>query len=165
MSSSSINANESAGKGDEDQSLALEPSSNATLHWVFLGISSVVVLLAVVFQVRGEEQVIIPGLNVPLPGTCTFKQYVGADCPGCGLTRCFVSMAHGKVDRALHFNPVGILFFVIVATQIPFRSVQLWRLKRGLGELSFGWWPYWLLIVVLIALLVQWAIRMVLLIV
>ena len=135
---------------------------DTTLHWVFLGISSVVVALALLLQVRGEEQVIVPGVGIPLPGTCTFKQYVGADCPGCGLTRCFVSMAHGRVKRAWHFSPVGIIFFAVVASQIPFRTIQLWRLNRGRGELSLGWWGYSALVLVLIALLVQWGVRMVL---
>lgn len=136
-------------------------STDATLHWVFLAISGAVVLLAVILQVRGEERVVIPGVNVPLPGTCTFKEYFGADCPGCGLTRCFVSMAHGRVDRALHFNPVGIAFFVIVAMQIPFRSLQLWRMKCGQSEIGFGWWGYSLLVFVLVALIIQWVIRLI----
>ncbi len=145
---------------DENEAAPYSGRPDATVHWVFLGISTVVVALALLLQVRGEEQVVVPGIGIPLPGTCTFKQYVGADCPGCGLTRCFVSIAHGQVGRAWHFNPVGIVFFAVVASQIPFRTVQLWRLKRGRLELSLGWWGYSTLIFVLIALLIQWGIRM-----
>lgn len=130
-------------------------------HWVFLSMSAAVVLLAILLQVHGEEQVVIPVLDVPMPGTCTFKRYVGADCPGCGLTRCFVSMGHGQLDRAWHFNPVGIAFFAIVAFQVPFRSFQLWRLNRGSAEITLGRWGYSMMGIVLVALLVQWAVRMI----
>ena len=131
-------------------------------HWIFLGISLAVVLLAVLLQVRGEEQVVIPAIGVPLPGTCTFKQYVGADCPGCGLTRCFVSMGHGQLEQAWHFNPVGIAFFAIVAFQLPFRAIQLWRLNSGAAEVRLGWWGYSTMAMVLAALLAQWIVRMIL---
>ncbi|MDA1048937.1 MAG: DUF2752 domain-containing protein [Planctomycetota bacterium] len=134
---------------------------DTALHWTFLGISAVVVLLAVLLRVRGEEQVIIPGIGIPLPGTCTFKEFVGADCPGCGLTRCFVSMGHGQLERAWHFNPVGIVFFAIVASQIPFRAIQLWRLKYRAAEIRLGWWGYSTMVLVLAALLVQWIVRLI----
>jgi hypothetical protein len=130
-------------------------------HWIFLGLSSAVVLLAVLLQVHGEEQVVLPGIGVPLPGTCTFKQYVGADCPGCGLTRCFVSMGHGQLGRAWHFNPVGIAFFAMVAFQIPFRAIQLWRLNSDGAEIRLGWWGYSMMTLVLAALIVQWIVRMI----
>lgn len=136
--------------------------TDTVLHWVLLGVSSAVVLLALLLQVRGEEQVVVKGIGIPLPGTCTFKQYIGADCPGCGLTRCFVSMGHGQLERAWHFNPVGVAFFALVASQIPFRTVQLWRLKSGVDEIRLGWWGYSMMAIVLAALLVQWIVRMIL---
>ncbi len=140
----------------------VQQQSDTVFHWVLLGISSAVVLSAVFLQVSGEGRVVLPGSGIPLPGTCTFKQFVGADCPGCGLTRCFVSMGHGQLTRAWHFNPVGVAFFAIVASQIPFRSVQLWRLRSGVDELRLGWWGYSTLLLVLAALLVQWVVRMIL---
>ena len=133
--------------------------TDSTFHWTFFWISTAVVTLALVFQVRGEEQVVIPGIQFPLPGTCTFKKLTGADCPGCGLTRCFISMAHADVQRAWHFNPVGMLLFVVVAGQIPFRAVQIWRLRSGLTEIRLGWWGYSVLTFVVAGLLMQWAIR------
>ncbi|MCA9119594.1 MAG: DUF2752 domain-containing protein [Planctomycetaceae bacterium] len=158
LSPSNLNERVMAKSGDGER---LYDRPDTTFHWVLLGISSVVVLLAVLMQVRGDEQVILPGVDLPLPGTCTFKQFVGADCPGCGLTRCFVSMGHGQIRRAWHFNPVGIFFFAVVASQIPFRSVQLWRLKSGANEICLGWWGYSMMLIVLGALLIQWILRMI----
>ncbi len=134
---------------------------DTVLHWTLLGISSAVVLAAVLLRVHGEERVVLPVVGIPLPGTCTFKQFVGADCPGCGLTRCFVSMGHGQLGRAWRFNPVGVVFFAVVASQIPFRAIQLWRLKRGVAEIRLGWWGYSTMLLVLAALLVQWVVRMI----
>ena len=142
-----------------DGPLPDEPLDGA-LHWVLLGLSASVVALAIVLQVR-EGHVVIPVIDVPLPGTCSFKAYAGVDCPGCGLTRCFVSMAHGQVGRAWHFNPVGIFFFVIVVTQVPFRTLQIWRLRQGREEVRLGWWGYWLMLGVAVALMLQWAVRLI----
>jgi Protein of unknown function (DUF2752) len=145
---------------DDSLNEPLSHQADTMLHWTLLVISAAVVLLALVLQVRGEEQVVVPGIGMPLPGTCTFKKYVGANCPGCGLTRCFVSTAHGELGRAWHFNPVGIAFFVVVISQIPFRTIQLWRIRRGLPEIYLGWWGYSLMLIVMGALLVQWVIRL-----
>lgn len=161
MQTSPCNLNSPAVTDESDEDRQCD-RPDTVLHWVLLGISSAVVLLAVLMQVRGEEQVVLPGIGMPLPGTCTFKQFVGADCPGCGLTRCFVSMGHGQLQRAWHFNPVGIFFFAVVASQIPYRTVQLWRLRSGVDEIRLGWWGYSMMLIVLGALLIQWVVRMVL---
>jgi len=155
------NLNASVVAPDAGSAEPAQDRPDTVLHWTFLGMSAAVVLLAVLLQVHGEEQVVVPGIGVSLPGTCTFRQYFGADCPGCGLTRCFVSMGHGQLERAWHFNPVGIAFFAIVASQIPFRAIQLWRLKSGVAEIRLGWWGYSMMVLVLAALLVQWIVRMI----
>ena len=108
----------------------------ATNHWTLLVLSIVILLLSLTLDVPAERRVVIPGLNMALPELCTFRQFTGQDCPGCGLTRCFISMAHCDLPRAWHFHPVGVFFFFIVLTQIPFRIYQLTRLRRGLRPLS-----------------------------
>jgi hypothetical protein len=37
--------------------------------------------------------------------------------------------------------------------------VQLWRIRRGLPELRFGWWAQWWLGTVAVAMLAQWIVR------
>ena len=162
MRSSTSNPIASFAVEQEESHEPLPHRPDTVLHWTLLGISSAVVLLAVLLRVEGERRVVVPGLGVPLPGTCTFKQYVGADCPGCGLTRCFVSMGHGQLQRAWHFSPVGVAFFAIVASQIPFRVIQLWRVKRGSPEIRLGWWGYSAMLLIVAALLVQWVVRLIL---
>lgn len=103
-------------------------------QWTMLIASAIVLGLALVLSVPGsarEEQVIVPILNQPLPPLCTSKILFDRECPGCGLTRCFISMAHGDLSRAWIFNPAGVYFFLLVLAQIPYRTWQLSRLYRG----------------------------------
>ncbi|MCA9155111.1 MAG: DUF2752 domain-containing protein [Planctomycetales bacterium] len=129
-------------------------------HLTLLIPSVIVLLLSVVMSVRSETAVVIPLLNTPLPEVCSFRRMFQMDCPGCGLTRCFISMGHGQVRRAFEFNPVGVGFFLVVAGQIPYRLTQIVRLRRGLPEWSLGWFGYSLLVIVSGALLVQWIIKL-----
>ena len=88
---------------------------------------AIVVFLALVLSVPGtarEEQVIVPVIGRALPPLCTSKILFNRECPGCGLTRCFISMAHGDLARAWRFNPAGVYFFAVVVAQLPFRAWQ-----------------------------------------
>jgi hypothetical protein len=131
------------------------------LHGLLLALAACVLLLASVLRVRGTEEVVLPICDVPVPGVCSFRQLVGADCPGCGLTRCFVSLAHGDVRRAWHFNPAGVYLFVLVAMQLPYRLLQIGRLRRGFDEIHLGWITTLAVGSLVLALLGQWVARVV----
>src|SRR5262245_43411759 len=60
------------------------------------------------------------GFGVPM---CSFKVYTGLPCPGCGLTRSMIDVAHGDFAGALRMNPLGPLLFSLFA---------------GLGLLTFA---------------------------
>jgi cytochrome b561 len=149
---------ETGGSAPAD-SAAAESKLAQSHHVTFLIISLAVLLLSLVLHTEGEQQVVMPLVNVPLPALCTSQRLLGIDCPGCGLTRCFISLAHGDVTRAWHFNPAGFLIFGLVVAQIPYRAVQLWRISRGADQLRprnvdlFLW-------IVLVAMLTQWIIRL-----
>lgn len=121
--------------------------------------SSIIVLLAVLMSTEGDRKVMVPVLNKPLPPLCTAQRFFNVDCPGCGLTRCFISLAHGDVARAWRFNPAGLWFFALVAVQIPYRTWQLWRLRTGREPLRLGRtnWMLWLLLVLLLG---QWIVKL-----
>jgi hypothetical protein len=133
---------------------------DTSLHWALLVGSVCVVVLAAILQIRGPETVVVPVIDVALPGTCTYKKIVGMECPGCGLTRCFISLAHGRPLAAWYFNPAGILFFAIVAGQIPFRGIQIWRIRHGLPVHRLGRFPHYLLGILIVSLITQWLVRM-----
>lgn len=72
-----------------------------------------------------SEHVSVFGFDVPV--LCTWRRLTGLPCPGCGLTRSFVLLAHGQVLAAFRANLLGPLVFLLVASQVPFRA---WRLGR-----------------------------------
>jgi len=51
------------------------------------------------------------------------------------MTRCFVCLAQGDLVGAWTYNPAGLLVFLAVAGQIPYRIVQIRRLRRGRPEI------------------------------
>lgn len=106
----------------------------------------------------GDGLLRLPFAGTSLPPTCAFRQTFGVDCPGCGLTRCFVALAHGRLLAAWHYHPLGTLLFAILTAQVPYRLWQLRRLARGQPE-----WNHrllWPAASVLIAMLfIQWGLK------
>jgi hypothetical protein len=83
----------------------LPPS--ATLHWALMGLSLGILTASFLLVREGPEEVAIAGVNIVLPPTCGSKAMWGLDCPGCGLTRSFVSLAHGDFWASWRVNPAG----------------------------------------------------------
>src|SRR5262245_29390375 len=137
------------------------PSRPATLyHVVLLALSACIVLLSLLLSIRGSTQVVLPLVQVPLPELCTFRRFVGLDCPGCGLTRSFISLAHGDLAAAWSYNPAGLWLFGLVLVQLPYRGYQLWRIRRGLPEIVLTRVALAVLLVFAVALLAQWTLRL-----
>ena len=107
----------------------------------------------------GQKSVYLPGANFSLPEICTAKRVFGIPCPGCGLTRAFVSISHGEFSRAWRFNPASFLFYPFVFVQIPWNAMQIFLIrKRGYGLRV----PYihFLPIAIAIVLFLQWLVRL-----
>lgn len=132
---------------------------SAAYHWCYLLISLAVLMAAFVLQIGPDGEVYVPILGISSPHTCWFRQITGIGCPGCGLTRCFVSITHGDLVAAWGFNPAGLPFFLVVVGQIPYRALQIWRIRHDLP----AWHPTRLSSVVALglaaALLTQWVCR------
>lgn len=129
-----------------------------TLHWVLLGLSLGVLLLAAMLRTSRETQVVLPMVGWSLPELCFARRWFGLDCPGCGMTRSFIAIMHGDLVRAWQFNPAGLIVFGVVAFQVPYRALQLERLRRGFPDLN-PVWLNWSWAVVGAALLIQWVAR------
>ena len=129
-------------------------------HLILLALSTGVLVLAAVLSVRSGTQVLLPMIDLPLPELCTMRRLTGLNCPGCGLTRSFIALAHGDLRSAWSYNAAGAFWFAAIAFQLPYRGYQLWRIRRGLGELSFTRAAQLILLILAAATLVQWAARM-----
>lgn len=101
-------------------------------HREMLVICLAVVGLAFLLEVHSDQRVaftFLPGF--PLPESCPSRSLFHVDCPGCGLTRSFVHLAHGNWRAAWAIHRVGILLALAVVLQIPYRIAAL-RSPMGL---------------------------------
>ena len=55
------------------------------------------------------------GTIAHIPSICPFYNLTGLPCPGCGLTRSFVSLGHGQWLESLHWHPLGWLIALVLA--------------------------------------------------
>ena len=133
---------------------------HVSYQWFMLLGSVAVLAAAALLRLEPGGKVEMPGAG-RLPALCMWKQAVGINCPGCGLTRAFVAIAHGQWTAAWQFNGASPFIFALVAYQIPFRAVQIWRLRCGKREYAHS--PMLIALLAwgaVAALLAQWAWRM-----
>lgn len=92
----------------------------------FIGIYLSLLLLPALFSTtEGTTSVTFSGRNLP-PG-CLSRDVFGTDCPGCGLGRSFVHIAHGRFAQALALHRLSIPLYLFFAAQAAFR---IWCLIR-----------------------------------
>jgi hypothetical protein len=108
---------------------------------------------------EGETTVFLPGFTSAMPETCTSRRVFGVDCPGCGLTRAFISISQGQFARAWHFNPASFAVYFFVAVQVPWHAIQIWRLKNNRRPIQW-YWIYTLPIAVVIIMTINWLSRL-----
>jgi hypothetical protein len=87
------------------------------------------------------------------PVLCPFRLLTGLPCPGCGLTRSWVYLAHGQWSDAWSANPFGIVSMVAVAVLVvavavaalrrtPLPDVGRLLSSRGLIAVGVVWIGY-----------------------
>jgi hypothetical protein len=70
------------------------------------------------------------GWESPVP-LCLVKGLTGLDCPGCGMTRAFLLIAHGRPGDATASHPASLPAFLIVAGLAVTGIVRLLRGRAG----------------------------------
>ncbi len=130
-----------------------------SFHWAILLLCCFVLGLSAALAVRGSTRVVLPGMELAVPELCMSRRLVGIDCPGCGMTRSFIALAHGDVLGAWTYNPAGPLLFAVMAFQVPYRGLQLWRIRRGRPELSLSNVASVALLGFAVMLIGQWVLR------
>jgi hypothetical protein len=99
-------------------------------------------------------------MGVPLPPTCSSVRDFGIECPGCGLTRSWVSAVHGRLAESWSHHRIGWLVLLYAMAQtlrhICILAKPDWRphiesrlgktLDRGIivvaALLFLNWLPY-----------------------
>jgi hypothetical protein len=168
VSEDAVNAAEpAASSGETPAGQPAEPNRagprlrpDPQFHWTMLALCVTIVALSLVLSVRDQTRVTLPLIGSPLPELCMTKRWTNVGCPGCGMTRCFISLGHGDLAAAWSYNPAGLWFYAIVLFQIPFRVVQLVRIRRGLPELRTGWLAHFALSLLAILMIGQWLLKM-----
>lgn len=98
-------------------------------HWDMLVFSSLAIVLSFALFIRSDGRVALRGVaGHPIPETCLAKTLFHIDCPGCGLTRSFISLARADWSGAWNYNHVGWLLALACVMQIPYRT---WCLTTG----------------------------------
>ena len=127
-------------------------------HWQMLIVATIVTLLSLILEFTPSGHLAFPFLrSAPIPSVCPSQSLFGADCPGCGLTRSFVALAHGNLQESLHFHPLGWLVALLIVLQFPYRLVALRNPDRRLLPRPIPDFIAWGLFIALVA---QWAVRL-----
>ncbi len=125
-------------------------------HWTMLVLCAIVVALSFALQLDGGDRVTATN-RWPLPVMCGSRALLGVECPGCGLTRSFVALAHGEVRRSLEFHRIGWLMFAAVVGQLVYRPWALYELRTKIVERR---WPTWFGSLLISALIGNWLLKM-----
>ena len=141
----------------KSRSKGRKPLSMRNWHRQVLVTSIFIIVLAMVLQVRSDQRVFVFGAPaMPVPETCGMQILFGRPCPGCGLTRSFIHLAHGDWRSSLAIHRIGWLVALLVVCQIPYRLLALWKPELTVGPL----WGWAIGAIVVIALSVNWIYNM-----
>jgi hypothetical protein len=121
-----------------------------------LGLAIAIIVASFSFQLQGDGAIAVGQSHWRLPPFCGSRTLLGVDCPGCGLTRSFVALAHGDLTRSLQFHRLGWLVAVCVAAQIPYRALSLAEMRVRSVQRE---WPLWLACGLTAVLLVNWLLK------
>ena len=117
---------------DDETAYNVDPPWERRRHREMLIVCLTVVIAAFLLDVGAEERVYVRGCSTAyLPPLCGSRDLFGVDCPGCGLTRSIVYLAHGKYRNSFEMHRLGWLFAVAILLQFPYRIVCLLRPNKN----------------------------------
>ena len=94
--------------------------------------------------------------GVALPEACGLKRTMGLACPGCGLTRSWVSAMEGDLAGSFAFHPLGWLLLLYAMAQAVRHLVWLGVPPARAGVERAGWWLDRGVVLVALLLLLVW---------
>lgn len=95
-------------------------------HRDMLVLITFIFVAALVLQVHPDGRVgLLYFSDIVLPPMCWSREFFGVPCPGCGLTRSFVHLAHGRLLESLEAHRLGWLIAGLFLAQIPYHLYAL----------------------------------------
>ncbi len=91
----------------------------------------------------GTARLISPARAEAGPVICPFRRLTGLPCPGCGLTRSWVDLMHGRVADAMAANAFGIVALALAVLLLVAVGSALLRgraLPSYADLVTRGWW-------------------------
>ena len=58
--------------------------------------------------------VVVPPLGRVPFSMCLYRLVLGQPCPGCGMTRSFLLLGHGRLAQAVELNPLSVVAFPLM---------------------------------------------------
>jgi hypothetical protein len=103
-----------------------------------------VVVLAALLTIRPDGRVAFGFFpSWPVPETCPAWRILHVRCPGCGLTRSIICLAHGHWNMSLHYHRLGWAVAIAILMQIPYRILCIQRGScPGLNAKDTQWIGY-----------------------
>ena len=120
-------------------------------HIEALSLAVAVIVLSLALQVQGDRVAFWFLPDHPLPQVCMSRAYLHVNCPGCGLTRSFVHLAHGQWESAYRSHHLGVLLAFFTVIQIPYRLLSL-----RFGTILRPGEARWILSILALALIANW---------
>jgi len=97
----------------------------------------IILFLGVLYYFAREKW----GIEIP----CFFHEFTGFFCPGCGITRLFVSLIHLDFYNAFRYNPLVfvlmILYGLYIIVKLKYKNLKIpnWVIYVILGvTIGFG---------------------------
>ncbi len=98
-----------------------------TAHIMYLIIFGVFLLLPILISMPDEEAGSAQLGPARLPDMCASRAWFGTTCPGCGLTRSFVHLTHGRVGASFRMHRLGPLLYLCFIILAYYR---IWCLRH-----------------------------------
>jgi hypothetical protein len=137
------------------------PQTTPRRHREMLILASLVIVASFLLQVApdGDRVSLRNAPSALVPPTCVSRQWFGVRCPGCGLTRSFVYLAHGDWWSSWKSHRIGWLLAAATLAQVPYRLHEIYRPRKRKWLPIFSRWFGWALLALLIG---NWLVDMIL---
>ena len=67
---------------------------------------------------------------------CAFRAVTGIQCPGCGMTRAFLSLGQLKFKEAIQFNPFSLFLLITMILSICIGQSPSWLQNKVLIRIT-----------------------------